>query len=61
MVEDWACITHSGEVAEQTLQELTELVKELAPFREVFVTQAGCTVSSHCGPGTLGILFLRRD
>jgi len=48
-------------VAEQTLQELTELVKELAPFREVFVTQAGCTVSSHCGPGTLGILFLRRD
>ena len=43
------------------LQELTELVKELAPFREVFVTQAGCTVSSHCGPGTLGILFLRRD
>lgn len=61
VVEDWACITHSGEVAEQTLQELTELVKELAPFREVFVTQAGCTVSSHCGPGTLGILFLRRD
>ena len=60
VVEDWAFITHSGEVAEDTLRELTALVQELAPFKEVFVTQAGCTVSSHCGPGTLGVLFLRR-
>ena len=61
VLEDWAFITHSGEVAEETLQELTALVKTLAPFREVFVTQAGCTVSSHCGPGTLGVLFLRAE
>lgn len=61
VVEDWAFITHSGCVAEETLAELTELVKTLAPFKEVFVTQAGCTVSSHCGPGTLGVLFLRGE
>ena len=60
VVDDWAFITHSGEVSEETLQELTALVRELAPFKEVFVTQAGCTVSSHCGPGTLGVLFLRQ-
>ena len=60
VVDDWAFITHSGEVSEETLQELTSLVRELAPFKEVFVTQAGCTVSSHCGPGTLGVLFLRQ-
>ena len=60
VVEDWAFITHSGEVSEETLQELTALVQELAPFKEVFITQAGCTVSSHCGPGTLGVLFLRQ-
>ena len=60
VVEDWAFITHSGEVPEDTLRQLTELVRELAPFKEVFVTQAGCTVSSHCGPGTLGVLFLRQ-
>ena len=60
VVEDHAFITHSGEVSEDTLQELTELVRELAPFKEVFITQAGCTVSSHCGPGTLGVLFLRQ-
>ena len=61
VVEDWVFITHSGCVAEETLAELTELVKSLAPFKEVFVTQAGCTVSSHCGPGTLGVLFLRAE
>ena len=60
VVDDWAFITHSGEVSEKTLQELTALVQELAPFKEVFITQAGCTVSSHCGPGTLGVLFLRQ-
>ena len=60
VVEDHAFITHSGEVSENTLRELKELVRELAPFKEVFVTQAGCTVSSHCGPGTLGVLFLRQ-
>ena len=60
VVEDHAFITHSGEVSEDTLRELTELVRELAPFKELFITQAGCTVSSHCGPGTLGVLFLRQ-
>ena len=29
-------------------------------FDEVCVTRAGCTVSSHCGPGTIGILFIRK-
>ncbi len=61
VVDDWAFITHSGEVPENTLRELAELVRDLAPFKEVFITQAGCTVSSHCGPGTLGILFLRQE
>ena len=60
VVADHAFITHSGEVPEDTLRELTALVRELTPFEEVFVTQAGCTVSSHCGPGTLGVLFLRQ-
>ena len=60
VVADHAFITHSGEVPEETLSQLTALVRELAPFEEVFVTQAGCTVSSHCGPGTLGVLFLQQ-
>ena len=50
-----------SDLGQYTLAQLTELVKSLAPFREVFLTQAGCTVSSHCGPGTLGVLFLRQE
>ncbi|MTI95483.1 MAG: DegV family protein [Firmicutes bacterium] len=28
--------------------------------REVIVTQAGCVISSHCGPNTIGILFIKK-
>ena len=36
------------------------LLKFYQTFDEVCVTRAGCTVSSHCGPGTIGILFIRK-
>ena len=51
-------LTESGEVPEETVAELTALIKELSGCREVHHTLAGCTVSSHCGPGTLGVLFI---
>ena len=45
----------------QDLQALAEkTVRELQPFEEVCITRAGCTVSSHCGPGTLGVLFIEK-
>lgn len=52
-------VTHAGcdpEVYEACL----EAVKSLAPFKEVHLTRAGCTVSSHCGRNTLGVLFIRK-
>ncbi len=52
-------VTHSG-VDEPIVQIAVETVRELQPFREICVTTAGCTVSSHCGPGTLGVLFIRK-
>ena len=36
-----------------------QIVKEYG-FREIIHTVAGCTVSCHCGPNTLGVLFLRK-
>ena len=52
-------ITHSGVSPEiEALAEKT--VRELQPFEEVCITRAGCTVSSHCGPGTLGVLYIRK-
>ena len=35
-------------------------LEELHPFKEVIVTNAGCTISSHCGPNCLGVLFLKK-
>ena len=52
-----AILTHSGEVSEETLEELRTLIRSLVPFRELYTMRAGCTVSSHCGPGTLGLLI----
>ena len=32
-------------------------VQEVMDFKEVHITTASCTIASHCGPNTLGILF----
>lgn len=51
-------VTHSG-VEPEILEKVKALVKELQPFEEILETRAGCTISSHCGPGCLGVLFFR--
>ena len=51
-------ITNSGEVDEETLSELDELIRSTIPVREIHHTTAGCTIASHCGPKTLGVLFI---
>lgn len=52
-------ITHTA-CAPETVENVHELIRTLANFQEIIETRAGCTVSSHCGPYTLGILFLRK-
>lgn len=50
-------ITHSG-VDDEIVRIAREIIRSLQPFEEICVTRAGCTVSSHCGPGTIGVLFI---
>lgn len=52
-------ITHSG-ISEERIQMVKELIGKYAQFDEILVTRAGCTISSHCGPNTLGILFMTK-
>lgn len=54
-----AFITHSG-IDDAILQAVFHTVSELVPFEHIYTTRAGCTVSSHCGPNTLGVLYLRK-
>jgi DegV family protein with EDD domain len=52
-------VTHSY-VPDEIVEKVVALVKELHPFVEVLETKAGCTISSHCGPECLGVLFFKR-
>lgn len=52
-------VTHTP-VTEECLQAVSDAVKEYADFEHIYWSEAGCTVSCHCGPGTLGVLFVRK-
>ena len=47
-------------VTEECLQAVKDTVDSCADFENIYWTEAGCTVSCHCGPGTLGVLFVRK-
>lgn len=54
-------ITHSmaDEEATYILDHLPENVKN--KFEHIFVTKAGCVISSHCGKNTIGILYIKDE
>ena len=51
-------ITHSA-TDHRVVEQVREEIGKYASFKEILETHAGCTVFSHCGPDTLGILFIR--
>lgn len=50
-------ITHSG-ISQDTIDSIHKALVEMKDFKNIYITRAGCTVSSHCGPNTLGVLFM---
>ncbi len=47
-------------VKEDCMAAVTEAVAQAPAFENTYWTTAGCTISCHCGPGTLGVLFVRK-
>ncbi len=47
-------------VSDESLEAVKNAVNEYASFENIYWTEAGCTISCHCGPGTLGVLFIRK-
>lgn len=47
-------------VTEECYTAAEEALSQYGSFDKVYRSEAGCTVSCHCGPGTLGILFVRK-
>lgn len=56
--KDRVFITHSG-CDQSILDEIHSYLEELHIFNEILTTRAGAVVSSHCGPGTLGVIFIK--
>ena len=53
-------VTHT-QCPRETVEKVVARVKELAPDAgEILETDAGATVTTHCGPNTLGVLFIRK-
>lgn len=54
---DRVFITHSG-CEKEIIESVCQYLEELGHFEEILITRAGGVISSHCGPGTLGVLFI---
>ena len=50
-------ITYSS-IEEKYVGLVKKAIEETMSFKNIYVTNASCTISSHCGPRTLGILFM---
>lgn len=54
-------ITHTR-CDEQILEDVRTMIRFYFPdMEEIIETAAGATITTHCGPGTLGILFIRKS
>ena len=60
LILDRVFITHSGMDDHSIVDQIAVRIRELQPFQEIIETNASCTISSHCGPNTLGVLFLTK-
>ena len=53
-------ITYSG-MDEKKLQYIQNLVQQYCPFERIYLQKASSAIASNCGPGSFGLLFMRRD
>jgi DegV family protein with EDD domain len=59
IIRDELFLTYT-KVDEKCLNAVKEAIDECESFETVYETVAGSTVSCHCGPGTLGVLFVTK-
>lgn len=56
--DDTRCFITHCEANQEYIDTVESLVKTLFNFKEVIISTAGATVTSHCGRNTMGILFI---
>lgn len=50
----------SAGVSDEVVQSVYDVLKEQGIFEEIYVITVGCTITSHCGAGTLGVMFISK-
>lgn len=53
-------IANSGDVSGDTLAFVKGLIEGKNRFEKIITADAGCTISSHCGPKTLAIFYIKK-
>lgn len=46
---------------EKLIKEIHKEIKKYHKFDEIIVNEAGSTITGHCGPGTFGVLYYRKE
>lgn len=49
------------DIDESYIEAVREAAESKVKFENIYYTQASCTISCHCGPNTLGILFMTKE
>ena len=52
-------LTHTG-LAPAALETIRSIVTEALPFSEVYEVRAGCSITSHCGENTFGVILMHK-
>ncbi|MFD3257769.1 DegV family protein [Paenibacillus lentus] len=58
MDDDLIIVAHT--LAEEEARRLAAILREQTPAREVAIAEAGCVISSHCGPHTVAIMYMNK-
>ena len=53
-------ITYAG-MDEKSLEYIQELVRQYCPFERVYLQKASSAIASNCGPGSFGLLFMKKN
>jgi len=56
--DSYAFITHAG-VDDELSGKVKAKIEEIANFKNIYITRAGMTITTHCGRNTLGVLFIK--
>ena len=51
----------SRNVSPDIVNSMCEIVESLGAFNEILTSEASCVITSHCGPGTLGVLYIEGE